>query len=49
MSSLASCLHLTAIAARPKDEIVGHPRLSNVFSLEHFDNDIKDLSVISLQ
>lgn len=49
MSSLASCLHCTAIAARPKDVISGQPRLSNVFSLAHFANAISELSVMSLQ
>lgn len=49
MSSFVSCLHPTAMAARPKDVITGHPLLSSVFNLEHFDRDIKEWSVICLQ
>lgn len=42
MSSFVSCLHPIAIAARPRDVIRGHPRLSIVFNLEHFDNDLNE-------
>jgi hypothetical protein len=37
------------MAARPRDVIRGHPRLSNVFNLEHFESDSKELSVMSIQ
>lgn len=44
-----SCLHPTAKAARPKDVIRAHPRLSKVCIFEHLDTDIKEIFVISLQ
>lgn len=48
-SSLVSRLHRTAMAASPWQVMCGHPLLSNVCNIEHFDNDTKDLSVMSLQ
>lgn len=49
MSNLASCLHPTAMAARPNDVTRGHPRLSSVFNFVHFDKAIKELSDMDVQ
>ena len=49
MSSLESCLHPIAMASRPTGVIRRHPRVSSVFSFEHFDKDIKERSVMDLQ
>ena len=49
MSNRVSCLHPTAMAARPNDVTRGHPRLSNVLNFVHFDMAINEVSDMDVQ
>jgi hypothetical protein len=49
VSSLESSLHPIAISESPMDETLGQPRISRVFSFAHFESEISERSVISVQ